>query len=66
MVALAVQIASNGVSTSGVLYARNPVFTMHLSPPLEWTYHEGETYKKPAKQLKVLKETKQTNIDDIH
>lgn len=40
------------------MYSRNPVFTLELSPPVQWTYHNetDETHDQLTKRLKETKE----------
>ncbi|VDM11466.1 unnamed protein product [Wuchereria bancrofti] len=51
-IVLLMQIAFSCVSTSGIMYAKDPIFTMHLSPPIQWTYHdEEEAHDNPITEL---------------
>ncbi|EFO12731.2 hypothetical protein LOAG_15802 [Loa loa] len=52
-------------------FAKDPTFTMQLSPPIEWTYHEEETetYDEPTAEQesikKVCKHCGKLNDDSI-
>ncbi|VDM17993.1 unnamed protein product [Wuchereria bancrofti] len=50
-IVLLMQIAFSCVSTSDIMYAKDPTFTMHLSPPIQWTYHEEEVHDNPITEL---------------
>ncbi|VDO28613.1 unnamed protein product [Brugia timori] len=39
------------------MYAKDPIFTMHLSPPIQWTYHgEEEAHDNPMTELKGIED----------
>ncbi|KAK6111771.1 hypothetical protein QQG55_44980 [Brugia pahangi] len=61
---LFMQIAFSSVSTSDIMYAKDPIFTMHLSPPIQWTYHGEEAHDNPMTELKGIEDiTKDIKIE---
>ncbi|VDN90773.1 unnamed protein product [Brugia pahangi] len=47
-----------------IMYAKDPIFTMHLSPPIQWTYHGEEAHDNPMTELKGIEDiTKDIKIE---
>ncbi|VDM95950.1 unnamed protein product [Onchocerca ochengi] len=56
-IVLAMQIVFSCVPTNGVMSDRNPIFTIHLSPPVNWTYQSdvNRTYQSDEIYVKPMK-----------